>query len=339
VTTAEYGSQMLSIGGVRHLTGGSKKEGTVTCDTLLKLCAGEAVGLTVDGGHSVVIQAGKAPIVDGRSEERMRVGCGSATVGIFAQQWRPHVDEVIVVDDHITGVLTEHQAGRCLDMPPAGIRVRGRKSTPGRYFQVASPGLGWGGTDITDPLTLIQKIDPKVAWPGLKLLFTSTTGEDALYCVLDESLSPKPAEMPAQVRAVVERIGENCEPSLCTVMFMAGAGGSLRAGVTENPVLLTRSVQSGQTRVTLGGAPAYLWPGGGITVMVDVTRLPRNAFGYVPTPAIVAPIEFTLPRDLYITTGGHAEEIVPVEEVVKAYRAQARVEPWQTANPWPLEKP
>ena len=35
VTTAEYGSQMLSIGGVRHLTGGSKKEGTVTCDTLL----------------------------------------------------------------------------------------------------------------------------------------------------------------------------------------------------------------------------------------------------------------------------------------------------------------
>ena len=204
---------------------------------------------------------------------------------------------------------------------------------------MASPGLGWGGTDITDPLTLIQKIDPKVAWPGLKLLFTSTTGEDALYCVLDESLSPKPAEMPAQVRAVVERIGENCEPSLCTVMFMAGAGGSLRAGVTENPVLLTRSVQSGQTRVTLGGAPAYLWPGGGITVMVDVTRLPRNAFGYVPTPAIVAPIEFTLPRDLYITTGGHAEEIVPVEEVVKAYRAQARVEPWQTANPWPLEKP
>ena len=48
VTTAEYGSQMLSLGGVRHLTGGSKREGTVTCDTLLKLCAGEAVELTID---------------------------------------------------------------------------------------------------------------------------------------------------------------------------------------------------------------------------------------------------------------------------------------------------
>ncbi len=336
VTTAEYGSQMLSIGGVRHLTGGSKKEGNVTCDTLLKLCSGEAVELTIDGGHTVMVQAGKAPVVDGREEERMRVGCGSATVGIFAKQWQGHVDEVIVVDDHITGVLTEHQAGRCLDMAPAGIRVRGRKSTPGRYFQVANPGLGWGGTDITEPLALIQKIDPKVAWPGLRLLFTSTTGEDALYCVLDENLQPVPAEMPAVVRAVVDRIGENCEPSLCTVMFMAGAGGSLRAGVTENPVLLTRSVQSGQTTVTMGGAPAYLWPGGGITVMVDVMRLPKNAFGYVPTPAIVAPLEFTLPRALYLATGGHAEEIVSVEDVVKTYRGEARVEPWDDGNPWPL---
>ena len=200
MTTAEYGSQMLSIGGVRHLTGGSKKEGRVTCDTLLKLCAGEAVTLTIDGGHEVVVEAGKAPVVDGRPEERMRVGCGSATVGIFARQWLGHVDEVIVLDDHITGVLTEHQAGRVLEMPHAGIRVRGRKSTPGRYFQVANPGLGWGGTDISDPLSVIQAIDPATAWPGLRLLLTSTTGEDALYCVLDEALKPVPAEMPEAVR-------------------------------------------------------------------------------------------------------------------------------------------
>ena len=200
VTTAEYGSQMLSLGGVHHLTGGSKKEGVVTCDALLALCNKEAVELAIDGGATVVVQANKPPIVNGTLEERMRVGCGSAAIGMFAPQWRDHVDEVIVVDDHITGVLSEHQGGRFLDMRPAGIRVRGRKSTPGRYFQVANPGLGWGGTDITDPLALIQKIDPKVAWPGLRLLFTSTTGEDALYCVLDESLKPVPAEMPAPVR-------------------------------------------------------------------------------------------------------------------------------------------
>ena len=83
--------------------------------------------------------------MNGVEEQRMRAGCGSATIGMFARQWHGHVDEVIVVDDHITGVLTEHQAGACLDMPRAGIRVQGRKSTPGRYFQVAGPGTGWGG--------------------------------------------------------------------------------------------------------------------------------------------------------------------------------------------------
>ena len=336
VTTAEYGSQMLSIGGVRHLTGGSKKEGNVTCDALLELCSGEPLELFIDGGHTVVVQAGQAPIVDGHPERRMRVGCGSATVGIFARQWCGHVDEVIVVDDHITGVLSEHQSGRVLDMPPTGIRVRGRKSTPGRYFQVANPGLGWGGTNITEPLSIIQKFDPKLAWPGLRLLLTSTTGEDALFCVLDGNLRPVPADMPAAVRAVVERIGENCEPSLCTVLFMAGAGGSLRAGVTENPVLLTRSVAKGETRVTMGGAPTFVWPGGGITVMADVTRIPKHAFGYVPTPAIVAPIEFTLPRALYESLGGHAGDIINVDDVIGELGATARVEGWRADNPWPF---
>jgi hypothetical protein len=65
VTTAEYGSQMLSLGGVRHLTGGSKKEGTVTCETMLTLCNKGAVEMTIDGGATVLVQAGKAPIING----------------------------------------------------------------------------------------------------------------------------------------------------------------------------------------------------------------------------------------------------------------------------------
>src|SRR6202030_1020581 len=78
VTTAEYGSQMLALGGVRHLTGGSKKEGTVTCDTLLALCNKAAVELAVAGGARLTIQAGHAPVIEGTQEARMRVGCGSA---------------------------------------------------------------------------------------------------------------------------------------------------------------------------------------------------------------------------------------------------------------------
>src|SRR5215470_10656222 len=317
VTTAEYGSQMLSIGGVRHLTGGGKKEGVVTCETLLTLCNKGAVEMSVDGGAALTIQAGRPPVINGAAEERMRVGCGSATIGIFAKQWQGHADEVIVVDDHITGVLTEHQAGRFLDMRPGGVKVTGRKSTPGRYFQVANPGLGWGGTDITDPLAIVKAIDPKEAWPGERILMVSTTGEDAAYFILDEQLRPVPAEMPAAIRKAVERIGENCEPALATVMFMAGAGGSLRAGVTENPIRLTRSIKEGLVRVTSGGAPVYVWPGGGITYMVDVAAMPDNAFGYVPTPAIVAPIEFTMRLEDYSELGGHMESLRPLESIVE----------------------
>ena len=333
VTTAEYGSQMLSLGGVRHLTGGSKSEGRATCDNMLTLCNGEAVEATIDGGATVTLQAGAAPIIDGAEESRMRVGCGSATIGIFAQQWHGHADEVIVVDDHITGVLSEHQAGQFLAMRKAGIRVRGRKSTPGRYFQVAEPGTGWGGTDVTDPLTIIEKIDPKTAWPGLRLLMVSTTGEDAAYFVLDEDLKPVPEAMPEPLQTVVERIGENCEPALTTVLFMAGAGGSLRAGVTENPVRLTRSVSSALTRVSCGGAPVYIWPGGGITLMVDVTTMPENSFGYVPTPALVAPIEFTLRADDYGAMGGHLDAVRRIEDIVDDGRIKAVR--WHDRVPWP----
>ncbi|MGB3864334.1 MAG: 6-hydroxynicotinate reductase [Xanthobacteraceae bacterium] len=318
VTTGEYGSQMLSLGGVHHLTGGSKKEGRVTCDALMALCNGRPVELTIDGGASVVVEAGQPPIVNGVPEVRMRVGCGSATIGMFAKQWQGKVDEVVVVDDHITGVLSEHQAGKLLDIPETGIKMKGRRSTPGRYFQVAEPGTGWGGTQISDPLTVLGPFNPKVAKPGTRMLMVSTTGEHFAYFELDDNLQPVEKPLPDHLRQSVERIQENCEPALCTVLFMGGAGGSLRAGVTDNPVRLTRSVKEALTAVTSGGAPVYVWPGGGITFMVDVTRMPAGAFGYVPTPALVAPIEFTMRLDDYAALGGHMDYVRPLSSLTRA---------------------
>ncbi len=335
MTTGEYGSQMLSLGGVHHLTGGSKREGRATCDTLLALCNGGAVELAVDEGASLVVQAGQPPLVNGHREERMRVGCGSATIGMFARQWEGRVDEVVVVDDHITGVLSEHQAGKVLGIRETGIRIRGRRSTPGRYFQVAEPGTGWGGTNIQDPLTILGPFDPKVARPGLTLLMVSTTGEQHAFYALDDDLRPIRHELPDGLRSSVALIEENCEPALATVLFMGGAGGSLRAGVTENPVRLTRSVKDALTTVTCGGAPVYVWPGGGITFMVDVSRVPENAFGYVPTPALVAPIEFSMPLRDYEALGGHMGEIRRLDDV-RAPGPSRRAVPQRGDNPWPL---
>jgi hypothetical protein len=105
--------------------------------------------------------------------------------------------------------------------------------------------------------------------------------------------------------------------------------------VTENPVRLTRSIKQALTRVTCGGAPVYLWPGGGITFMVDVTQMPGRAFGYVPTPAIVAPIEFTMRREDYAALGGHVESIVPLARVLA--ETQIETEAWDKQNPWPVK--
>ncbi len=79
------------------------------------------------------------------------------------------------------------------------------------------------------------------------------------------------------------------------------------------------------TRVTCGGAPVTVWPGGGITFFVDVMRMPENAFGYVPTPALVAPIEFTLRLDDFEALGGHIASVKRLDDVVAAERDHLRL--------------
>ncbi len=44
--------------------------------------------------------------------------------------------------------------------------------------------------------------------------------------------------------------------------------------------------------------------------------MPTNSFGYVPTPALVAPIEFTLRRDDYAALGGHLDHVQAVSDVL-----------------------
>jgi hypothetical protein len=44
--------------------------------------------------------------------------------------------------------------------------------------------------------------------------------------------------------------------------------------------------------------------------------MPESAFGSVPTPALVAPIEFTLPQSDYAALGGYVERIRPLNDVL-----------------------
>ena len=70
--------------------------------------------------------------------------------------------------------------------------------------------------------------------------------------------------------------------------------------------------------------------------MVDVSRMPANAFGYVPTPAIVAPIEFTLKLEDYATLGGHMDHVRPLSSITGAKEDRER-RVAHPENPWPLQ--
>ena len=70
--------------------------------------------------------------------------------------------------------------------------------------------------------------------------------------------------------------------------------------------------------------------------MVDVTRMPEDSFGYVPTPALVAPIEFTMKQEDFRKMGGHMDSIRKLEELVE--QREVKVKAWNEINPWPFQK-
>jgi 6-hydroxynicotinate reductase len=66
--------------------------------------------------------------------------------------------------------------------------------------------------------------------------------------------------------------------------------------------------------------------------------MPENAFGYVPTPALVAPIEFTLKKEEYAALGGHMDYARPLREILREKQRQRQLASLPE-NPWPLKPP
>lgn len=310
--TEEYGSKMISIGGPNLLTGNG---GFIVAKTIVDISNGEKVTLHIDKGAVLDLQVGEPPVINGKQDERMRVGCGSATVGLFAKQMSEVVDEAIVLDYHVVGLLSEHAAGEYVGMCYSGVTPNARRSTRGRYF--GEPGEGWGGTNIMGPLDAVGQLDLNLVKPGMKILVTDTTGENGAQLTVDENGKVKEVPMEPQVEAVVQLIRDNCEESRVAAIYSGGSGGSARGGVTNYPVKLTRAVHNGDAKLTIGGAETFVMPGGGINFIVDVEKVVPKAFTWVPTPATVAPIEYTMTKEKYQEIGGHMDGIVDVSKVRK----------------------
>ncbi len=307
VTTEQYGSKMLSIGGVNLLTG---KDGFIAARTLTDIANGKPVRLKVQGGSKLEIQVGHPPVINNERPLNMRVGCGSATLGLFAPLLKVAADEVIILDSHITSLMSEHAAGRSVGAAPSGVKLRFPMSTPGRYF--GDHGNGWGGTSIEDPLQVIGGLDEKTARPGLRVLITETTGRNGRLFELNQRMNEfKEIPLTEACKAALAAISSSCEHSKVSAVYMGGAGGSARAGVTRHPIKLTRAVHGAKASLTVGGAPTYVLPGGGINFMVDVERVKQGAFYWTPTPATICPIEYTMTVADYREMGGHVEAMKP----------------------------
>ena len=111
-----------------------------------------------------------------------------------------------------------------------------------------------------------------------------------------------------------------CEDSRVSAMYYAGVGGSARAGVTVDPIQITKAVHRGDATLTIAGAPAYVMPGGGITFLVDVEKMIEHPFNYTASPAVLAPIEYTMTVENYKKIKGHVHAMRTKEDVLKEGR-------------------
>lgn len=310
VSTEQYGSQILIFGGCGRVKG---PNGNIVVRTMAELGNKEPVEVRIDGGVTLVLQVGKPPIINGEPDTKMRVGCGGACCGLFAKHLGKLIDEAIILDHHITGLFTRHPAG-AEQLPYSGVTPVGRLATPGRYF--FDHGDGWGGTSITDPVQAIADIDMSVARPGMKILVAETTWRKIALFEVGRDGKPHPTEIPNELEQFRQLAANACEDSRVSAMYYAGVGGSARAGVTIDPIRLTQAVHSGDAELSIAGAKTFVMPGGGITFLADVEKMVDRPFNYTASPAVLAPIEYTIVKEKYREIGGHMDAIRSKEDVL-----------------------
>ncbi len=225
----------LQDGGPRHLRGAAR------------LCNSKPVELAIDGGATVDRQAGKPP---DRQRRTSRSACASAAARppsacsprSGAARWTRWWWSTTTSPASFPST----RPASCWAWQDTGIKIKGRRSTPGRYFKVAQPGTGWGGTNIDDPLSILGPFDPEEgARPGLSLLMVSTTGEQLAYYELDDDAASRSrCTLPQPLRARSSASRRTASRRCRTVLFIGGAGGSLRGRRhRQSGAACTRSVQ------------------------------------------------------------------------------------------------
>jgi len=161
-----------------------------------------------------------------------------------------------------------------------------------------------------------------IARPGMKLLVLEPSCERmALFEVTGEG-GLQEIPLTDAIRKAVRFLKEGCEDSTVSAMYVGGIGGGVRWSITRYPINLNRALAEGRVVLTAGGAPTTILPGGGITFLVDVSKLPPDSFSWVPTPATETPLEFTMERSTFEKIKGYVELVKPYRELIKQIKTE-----------------
>jgi len=270
VSTEQYGSKVISLGGVRTL---AHPEGWRVARLCADVANRKSVELEVEGGSKLVLQVGRKPVIDGVSDERRRIGCGGAACQLNAEYFKDAADEVIVLDQHLTGYLRKPASQEPWEVESVtGIKMRHR-SACGHVSFPHQGGSGYGATIYDDPVQIIESYDPRQIKEGWTIFFTDCTGgRFALYRFQNDRFEE--IDMTPEAKKAVEELRSGCEPARVSALFFAGAGGSARTGIVKHRhIRLTEAIKNRRARLTVGGAPAFIFPGGGIDILVDVEKV------------------------------------------------------------------
>ena len=141
VSTDQYGSKILSIGGPNLLAG---PNGLLVARTLIDIANRKRVKLKIDNGARLELQVGAAPVINGETAGRRIVGCGSAAVGMFAPVLKKAADEVIILVPSAALRRLERTRGWTLSRCSRNRRpMEFEQGTPGRYIATPGTRMGW----------------------------------------------------------------------------------------------------------------------------------------------------------------------------------------------------
>lgn len=314
----EYNSKMISLGGIKRF--GRDKDGWVAMKVVVDIANRKKVELKIKGGSTLEVQVGEAPIIDGVKEERRGFVCGGGSATLLHMLISGFTNETITFGRDIIG-----RAG-----PPRGTDYVWRDLLPlsalklkyeNPLLGVFPPkgGTGWGGTEFKNPLNVIESFDPPKMQPGYKIFFsTNNFDKCALYEFREGNF--KQIEIPEEMEQMINMMRSYCEPAMVSAFYTGGMGGAARMTVVPSFDLwigLNRAVNERRVHITIGGAPVYIFSGGGINFYLDVSRVKPGSFYWTTGPGTICPIEWTLKLEDYQKIGGDLNVVRPLKEVLQ----------------------